>query len=232
MDPSATPYGVATGGKPDTDAHPTKVVMGNLHAGLDDDLTPSGWGFFGDNSYLRGVMRTTNARLDDEGLGVLSSSSADFSELDVIGFRKAGVSGEPLFSFFQGYWSAGDVKGRLRVKDDAGLRNATLFLESHASNDDAATASLAARNVTTDTYGAFLELSSTATARGRAQLWADHDIYIRALSATSAGDATHRINVQGSIVPYSHDDTFDLGDATHKWRRVYVGEVIADTITG
>lgn len=230
--PTATPYGVATGGKPDMDQHPTKVVMGRLHAGLDDDLTPSGWGFFGDNSYLRGVMRTTNARLDDEGLGVLASSSADFSELDVIGFRKAGVSGEPLFSYFQGYWNGGDVKGRLRVKDDAGLRNATLFLESQASNDDAATASLAARNVTTDTYGALLELSSTPTARGRVQLWAEHDLYIRALGATAAGDGVHRINVQGSIVPYTHDGVFDLGAATNKWRRVYASEIVADTITG
>lgn len=231
-DSAATPYGVATSGKPDIDNHPTKAVMGLLWSSLDNTLTPSGWGFYSDNAFLRGALRSTNARLDDEGLGIYASSSADFSEVDVVGFRKAGVSGEPLFAFMQGYWNSGDVKGRWRVSDSAGTRNASLFLESFAGGDDEARASIAARNTATDDYGALLELASTTTERGRAVLWAEHHIDLRVLDA-SASHTTHRINVQGNIVPYgSGDAVYDLGTATLRWRKVYADEIIATSIVG
>lgn len=229
--PGSTPYGGNIDGKPDTANHMTKVVMGHLDPSLDSRLSPNGWGFFGDNSFLRGVLQTSNALINEKGVGVYTKVATDYdpSTFNVFGFRKDAVENNPLYTYYQGYWSMSSVKARINVSDTEHIRDASFMLEAQTWATNEAQVTVSAKNMGAPGKTALIDLRST-NLTSNVLLWANSTIQIRSLDATGS-HAVNRIETQGDIVP-NDDNKYGLGTALLRFKHIYVDQLHAGTISG
>jgi hypothetical protein len=229
---STAPYG--GGGGPNDGAAKNMAHMGRLYNALDNDISPDGWGFFSDNAYLKGLLRTSNTLIDAKGAQIFTPNESDFDAFNVFGFRKDAVTDNPLYAYLQGYWDTSNVKARLIAYDTAETRDSSVFIQSFSGGSNQSLISLHARNLDTDGAfgGALIAMTTTAADSGSMEIWAENVINIRVLGA-SGGSATHRVNIEGDLVPVA-DYTYDLGSISgtnKRWRTIYAESIVVDTIT-
>ena len=180
----------------------TGTQIGRLDGVADDALNPAGYGLYSDNAYLRGMLRTAETIMDDDGVSfsipVLDSDydwEADRSR--VAWWASLDDRSEEPYSYVTSY--------RLERTDPPLPTNNELVINVNAGGF----ADLAA-----------LRLQAHGASAAEIVLQSDGALYFYGLSRFN----NHALPL-GDLI-------YDLGAASFRWRAIYVDQLNAGTISG
>ena len=189
-----------------------RTQIGRLDGLADSELNPAGWGLYSDNAYLHGMLRTTEAILDDDGLAL------EYPDNDLGAVTPA--ADEALIS----WWPDLDD----RTGDPAAMIYGHTFTTPAPSRQDSA-GFIVTRQDASDHAELWLWARDTDEVIGGSLILLN--------SADTIDFISETIRAGGDLLP-AEDLIHDLGTASLRWRQLHVdqlfvtGSISGDTLSG
>jgi hypothetical protein len=234
VDTSGAPYvdirtwitGGGSGGPLEGDTT-THVRIGKLISALDSDMSPTGWGLFSDNAYLKGTVLAAGGivRLDDNGVRVtLEDSVTAYNDLYAYVFHNEAAAeiGGLYTAYFTSPW-AGVATSLQAHGDGTNAPLLSLFADSPTDTGNPANAQVLIQAINTARQ-AVIDMDATSSTTA---------ITIDAATVTVNGTM-----ITDAIRPDA-DNTRDFGTASFRWKDGYFagtlnveGGISGDTLDG